>query len=1367
MSGLLCAAGLFAVLHFAHAQTTPDTGSAVTTDPDADVSNLSDLEVELKALELATPLAASNVPATGNFYSAQHAPGSATPWPPFPGNIFLLSAWPLDTNIFVLDDLNFDYNDASVKTSKTAASMVAKTDLEGPPTPPGSGGSNTNSPSPQANEMPDFGTNLYFSQFGMVSNTLTGTATNTLADVEYAIQTNADLTSTNWADNGQFILGSEVTNWTQFILPPPHSTNNLFFRLQSWASADGSGLPTWWESEYFGTNTVDPYADPTGDGWTLLEDFEYGWNPSVFRTPPAPQGVTVNYNTTNGTAIISWLPSSGAVTGYTIRDSDGNTFNVSANTTSFTDTVTDQPDPNNNWNIATTYTVQADYADGDSTVSGAVPLESAPFSVAIVPGPNGTAYLAVAAFPPNAANIQLTEIDMYAYEFIGGNGLVTNYDIPVGDFTNGLYPLPNKLVPSDGNFRGTWRYNWYAQAKGTNGYGLTATTWLLEDYCSPQDGYFNSWLVPPFFDGREQLKQNLIFQLRAAVADRPFQYTEISSGGPVAISSPTNYAFAGYYMYSDRGYEDPFDPVLDTFLPFEENYFDRNFVYDSSYLDANGRTTTGVGGNYDDGGGLTISTPYGLVDYLEIPGPFEFVAPTNNDVPIASVLATNQTRWLATYALDSGISYLGLIGISLSEDESFYTMTNGFPNYFGLTNLSAEVVWGNGGGDSTTLSAGSSIENNGGYFYPETAQPKFKTVGYDFWIAPQSLYYYSYSYDDFPSVMGMSNTHTNPVLIVGVGQSGFQVAGYAKLEVTNSAYSGVYGYLGQYFTNAFEINTNGDITTNLTGVVSPYGGFFPTQPGPVALKTMPDPETGEQGTGIVNCISLNVDKNHDGTMDLSFNGPDATSQASPMEFWVNNDNDGTGVGSEIEVDSTNDYDYKTGYIGSERGLEDFARLWICGVPAITFSNGLSATLSCTVISGSPAINVYEAGTNVGMLYLTATNVAQSLVSERPLGSVGVNTPGSGTLIFSSDFFDGSNKYLLFEGAGIGEGQFTLTIYQGTTVIAQTSTYIDLHDVDDFFERTVITNSIIGTVSTNWHGEIETEQSAIVPNALGNDTNLIVFVHGFNTEDWKWLNSSETTYKRLYWAGYRGQLATVKWPCQTFDPLLFDLSEEDAYKASTALITYLEQLRTRYPGYRLNLLVHSQGNAFVSEAIKNGAPFDTYILTQGAVAASAYDVNAPTNTLLLDSEIGHPTPDWQPMGYHGVYTNITTGRLINFYNTNDFVLAGWADGQAFKPDDDYGSDGTNVWEYVTGAPNMPITDSQVSRAFVARSRTDAIGAQGLGSGESKQGVMGTTFDLGANFGFGNTKAEHSAEWRRPIQTCLPYFQQVLVQIKSPQ
>lgn len=51
-------------------------------------------------------------------------------------------------------------------------------------------------------------------------------------------------------------------------------------------------------------------------------------------------------------------------------------------------------------------------------------------------------------------------------------------------------------------------------------------------------------------------------------------------------------------------------------------------------------------------------------------------------------------------------------------------------------------------------------------------------------------------------------------------------------------------------------------------------------------------------------------------------------------------------------------------------LENIFRLWVCGVPSLPTSQGYSVTLSCTAVSGSPAINLYLAETNGGTLYLT-------------------------------------------------------------------------------------------------------------------------------------------------------------------------------------------------------------------------------------------------------------------------------------------------------------------------------------------------------------------------------------------------------------
>jgi hypothetical protein len=153
------------------------------------------------------------------------------------------------------------------------------------------------------------------------------------------------------------------------------------------------------------------------------------------------------------------------------------------------------------------------------------------------------------------------------------------------------------------------------------------------------------------------------------------------------------------------------------------------------------------------------------------------------------------------------------------------------------------------------------------------------------------------------------------------------------------------------------------------------------------------------------------------------------------------------------------------------------------------------------------------------------------------------------------------------------------------------------------------------------------------------------------------------------------------------------------------------------------------------------------------------VSAPTNTTLLSAENVHPTPDWQPMGYHGAYTNLT-GNVVNFFNSQDWALNKWVANQFIKPDPDYGSDGINVWEYLTGAPKRSITDPEVSRAYVAHSRSWAIGAQAPASGQTSEGVINSTVDLQAQFGFGNILSEHNAEWTRPIQTSRAYYQQVL-------
>ena len=374
--------------------------------------------------------------------------------------------------------------------------------------------------------------------------------------------------------------------------------------------------------------------------------------------------------------------------------------------------------------------------------------------------------------------------------------------------------------------------------------------------------------------------------------------------------------------------------------------------------------------------------------------------------------------------------------------------------------------------------------------------------------------------------------------------------------------------------------------------------------------------------------------------------------------------------------------------------------------------------------------------------------------------------------------------LLFEGAGIGSGELTLTISQNGNVLAQTGVWLDLHDIKDFYEQAVVTNDISGPPA-DWESAVETVKNPQLPDAA--DQDLIVLVHGIDVDYDDWRIESDTVFKRLYWAGYHGKFATVKWPCNFFNWSLlktqtsvFNQSEIKACAASVGLADYLTQLRSRLPGYRLHLLVHSQGNAAVSEAIRQDwFTCDTYILTQGAMPASAYDANAPTNATLEAAEFLYGTPENQPMGYCGIYTNpYFTGRIVNFYNQLDPVLDWWVTDQAAGKPDSYAEhlvsplvsyysyDGTHGWyNTILGIGSYLVTDPQESRAMISRSLTDPIGQSGP---ESKHGVIQSGVDLHAHFNFADTSFDdHSAQWAWPVQTTLPYYQQILVQIKPIQ
>ncbi|MDE3066002.1 MAG: hypothetical protein KGJ60_00480, partial [Verrucomicrobiota bacterium] len=900
--------------------------------------------------------------------------------------------------------------------------------------------------------------------------------------VEYQVLSRESLNDTNgWQPEGPMVWGGANTNWTP-TTAFENGRTNLFFWAQSQIDTTGTGIPDWWWLKYFGTTAgADAYVDPAGDGWNNLEKFQNGMNPNQFYTPPAPQGVTVSYDPATGMATVSWLASPGPVTSYTINF-NGVVTNVSAGTTSFTESFANTPSDiaNNGPTVYSTFQVQANYAGGSSP-QVSTSLESDYPLVGVIAGSSESAYLTAAAstLPADTTAIRLSRIDIYAESYYGDSSFDTNWDIPVSAFANGLYPIPSFMQAAPVDSYGQSDYRWWVQTVTTNG---SASSWAGRGggYGLSPDGS-TTWYEPPFYDGRAQLKQDLVFILRAASQNQAFYFQEwntnyfyAGAGGNTGyftydFGNPANYAWASPYNANGESQVDGSQFFSwDPFEPFDDNYRYENFVFNTANVDGSGAMTTGV---VDDNGQLELWDPTYQISYPST------VHQTTN-----AWLTANQTRWLySEWEVDNSNV--------ISQNFPTYSMSASARNIYGLPFVSTELAYPTSSGlGTTTLSAGSQVTLSSALSYPEiyleTAQPQFQTVEYDFWNPAASSYQTPPNQDLVPGMSGFSVTNKSRLMILPVGQEA-TIAGYAKLAVTNG-YPGVYAYLGQYFDKAYAVDNNGNVTTNQTGILSPYGDFFPTQPGPAALVTMPDVDTGVCGTCRVYCVSLVLDANHDGVMDTSFGGPDATSASSPTIFWANNnydrftlDSDGTNYYDDDVAPSskdapcpytsntpTPDCNYLDGdghrVISCERDLEDFARLWVCGVTSnllAALPAGSTVTLNWGDVgsphSANPTIDIFTAADpDGGIGYLTNSTIASEQDDSLFSPYIGRLGPGGSLQLNASTFTNNwAGNHFIWCGVSNGVGQLNLTIADGSgNVLAQASQWIEIKDIKQMYER---------------------------------------------------------------------------------------------------------------------------------------------------------------------------------------------------------------------------------------------------------------------------------------------------------------------------
>jgi len=268
------------------------------------------------------------------------------------------------------------------------------------------------------------------------------------------------------------------------------------------------------------------------------------------------------------------------------------------------------------------------------------------------------------------------------------------------------------------------------------------------------------------------------------------------------------------------------------------------------------------------------------------------------------------------------------------------------------------------------------------------------------------------------------------------------------------------------------------------------------------------------------------------------------------------------------------------------------------------------------------------------------------------------------------------------GVATGNGQLTLAIMDANSnVLAKTSTYIQLVDIKQMYERwTVGDDPSTAPTSTAQIATNDLPSGVLWPFRYANpgnaNTPYVLYVHGWNLEYWEKDRWAESAFKRLYWQGYQGRFGVFRWPTDNgfsgkisvlTDARNYDNSEFQAWQSAQGLLNKLANLNAQYSGH-VYLMAHSMGNVVAGEALRRASSqlVNAYVAMQGAVPAHCYDATTANR-----SSSGPPDcyaaywTNGAPCYFNGT---AGAGSYINFYNTNDWALSYWnLDQDPFKPD----------------------------------------------------------------------------------------------------
>ena len=1007
---------------------------------------------------------------------------------------------------------------------------------------------------------------------------------------------------------------------------------------------------------------------------------------------PAPTGLSAVVDFTGTNVIISWSPPPGTINSYTISRG---AFDPSSGVYVYT--------PIGTVSGATTFTYSGIFKSDDTyavfaNISGeqtptvfsyvstpahsSSPTSSLNITAQMVRNESGRWQLMFSQIPTNVVEIAFYWY-MYDYYYdLGPYATIqpysTEFDIPANSISNNIYVIPYY-----------WMTNWFPNSHQ----GKVAVVQPVDingKYGKISQAGFQPYDSPAYVDARVHLKQNLLYKLRAANVN--IRNSELSEDNlwwnPTIISytvpeGDTNYAESSFFHFAEmtKGYDSfgAYYIKMDNVWPIIANYQYHKQVYDPNYTNQEEFLW-----QHDLGGYGTFPSFQGTLD----------------TVPAPPILAISDPYWVQQNT--ANLSNLA----AYTNGNSFF-LQGGAHNLFGLSFGTAMVnprgwryddesdTWvfdppitvDPGGSPVAITNSDSSLNVN--CFFSQTVDPVIQLTNYYFApvVTPRTGLLGETTPTQpypLPVLYDFASTNQTGVIITSVGNPAV-IGGWAKFSILNGSPT-KFAYLGQYFvTNAFVV-TNGVVSANKTGVVSPYGDFFPTEPGMVAMVTMPDIDMGMQATGIVRVVSLNVDANHDGIMDFKYNGSDFVSTNKPFRFWVNDNNDhgddgGDGVPDQgqdsdgIKFSGRSSYGPPVYKVQGRRDLVDFFPVYI-NIGSL-FQDA----------PGSPGIDPLDSQYHVRLKHtygalrftetsLTPTNYMDYLRNTNTAGSlqsVSLSTITPEGVDLSAGFLNtlkiSNGGIILVESWFPTTAPLTLEIWHNTNLIGTASLSLSISGVEQMFRHK---NVLLGPtpIGTGLADRLDDSDVTNEPDTNGKN---FIFLHGYNVSPYKARGWFSDMYKRLYWSGSHARFYGVTYTGNdgqilgTVTPNL-QINIVHALATAPSLCAFLNGLS----GPNI-LAAHSLGNMVVLGTMNyTNTSINTFFMIDAAVPIEAIQGNAEES-----ANMEHP--DWvsyaeklqasewyklfltnandyrKTLTWRDRLTNFGTAAVYNFYSSGEEVL----------------------------------------------------------------------------------------------------------------